>query len=114
MAPKLTVPPLATAGGLTPFDLDSSQSKMTFLNPGSTPQVAAVLGGPVALWALLHAPPLLLHTLTEYCTFIALLGSMYAITGALGVSVQIVCHTRVRARLQLRWPWTASNPQTCF
>ena len=37
----------------------------------------------MALWALLHAPPLLLHTLTEYCTFIALLGSMYAITGAL-------------------------------
>ena len=36
----------------------------------------------MALWALLHAPPLLLHTLTEYCTFIALLGSMYAITGA--------------------------------
>ena len=45
--------------------------------------MAAVLGGPVALWALLHAPPLLLHTLTEYCTFIALLGSMYAITGVL-------------------------------
>ena len=37
----------------------------------------------MALWALLHAPPLLLHTLTEYVTFIALLGSMYAITGAL-------------------------------
>ena len=54
-------------------------------------QVAAVLGGPVALWALLHAPPLLLHTLTEYCTFIALLGSMYAITGAMLALAAVPC-----------------------
>ncbi len=58
------------------------RSNMTGPSRSHALQVAAVLGGPVALWALLHAPPLLLHTLTEYCTFIALLGSMYAITGA--------------------------------
>jgi Na+/H+ antiporter NhaD/arsenite permease-like protein len=48
---------------------------------GNKAMVAALLSAPIALWLTLREPPALLHSLGEYASFIALLGSLFVVSG---------------------------------
>jgi len=45
--------------------------------------VAALVASPIAVWLLAVQPSLLLHTATDYVSFILLLGSLFIITGGI-------------------------------
>jgi Na+/H+ antiporter NhaD/arsenite permease-like protein len=45
--------------------------------------VAAVLSAPVALWLALREPTTLVHSLGEYASFVALLGSLFMVSGGI-------------------------------
>jgi len=45
--------------------------------------VAALVASPIAIWLLAAQPSLLLHTATDYVSFILLLGSLFIITGGI-------------------------------
>ena len=45
--------------------------------------VAAVLAAPVLLWLGFREPGAIVHSLNEYVSFIALLGSLYVISGSI-------------------------------
>jgi Na+/H+ antiporter NhaD/arsenite permease-like protein len=45
--------------------------------------LAAVLAAPIGLWLLWKNPALLVHTASDYCSFLCLLGSLFVVTGGI-------------------------------